>query len=102
MLVGRVVMVDFVDENETEKMLRILSQNGKNLFASALSFNVLKTTSSSGMTLTIYPDEKTAEIGADDRDKVFKEWSTSIVHTTILEAEVSSVVSNNLEYSKYQ
>ena len=53
------------------------------------------------MSLTIYPDEKTAEIGADDRDKVFKEWSASIVHTTILEAEVSSVVSKNLEYSKY-
>ena len=102
MLVGRVVMVDFVDENETEKLLRFLSQNGRKLFGSALSFNVLKTTSFSGMTLTIYLDEKTAEIVAGDRDKVFKEWSTSIVHTTILEAEVSSVVSNNLEYSKYQ
>ena len=42
MLVGRVVMIDFIDENETEKMLRFLSQNGKKLFGSAVSFNVLK------------------------------------------------------------
>ncbi len=102
MLVGRVVMVDFVNENEAEKMLKFLSQNGKALFESAVSFNVLKTTPSSGITITIYPDEETAEIGAKDRDKVFKEWSTSITHSTILEAEVTSVVSNNLEYSKYE
>tara|TARA_B100000902_G_scaffold358012_1_gene372828 strand:+ start:190 stop:495 length:306 start_codon:yes stop_codon:yes gene_type:complete len=101
MLVGRIVMLDFVDEIEAEKMLRFLSQNGKTLFKSAVSFNVLKTTPSSGMTVTIYPDEKTAEIGANDRDHVFKEWSNSIVQTTILEAEVSSVFSKTLEYSKY-
>tara|TARA_B100000029_G_C17016306_1_gene756852 strand:- start:70 stop:375 length:306 start_codon:yes stop_codon:yes gene_type:complete len=101
MLVGRVVMVDFVDENETNKVLRFLSQNGKTLFEPAVSFNVLKTTPVSGITVTIYPDEKTAELGAKERDNVFKEWSSSIVQTTILEAEVSSVVSKSLEYSKY-
>ena len=101
MLVGRIVMVDFVDEIEAEKMLRFLSQNGKTFFKSVASFNVLKTTPSSGMTVTIYPDEKTAEIEANDRDNVFKEWSNSIVQTTILEAEVSSVFSKTLEYSKY-
>mgnify|MGYP001261145979 FL=1 len=101
MFVGRVVMVDFVDENETDKMLRFLSQNGKTLFESKVSFNVLKTTHSSGMTITIYPDEKTAESGAEERDRVLKEWSTSIVQTTILEAEVSSVASKSIEYSKY-
>ena len=101
MLVGRVVMVDFIDENETDKMLKFLSQNGKSIFESAVSFNVLKTTPSSGVTVTIYPNEKTAELGANERDNVFKEWSRSIVQTTILEAKVSSIFSKSLEYSKY-
>ena len=101
MLVGRIVMIDFTNENETDNMLRFLSQNGKMLFESAISFNVLKTTASSGMTVTIYPDEETAQLGANERDNVLEEWSKTIVQTTILEAEVSSVVSKSLEYSKY-
>ena len=47
-LVGRVVMVNFSDENETDKMLRFLSQKRKSTFESAVSYNALKTTPSSG------------------------------------------------------
>ena len=58
MSVCRVVMADFINEAEASDFMKLLVERGKELYPRAESMLVIKTTETSGMTVTIYPDEE--------------------------------------------
>ena len=88
MSVCRVVMADFINENEATKFMKLLSERGKELYPEAASMLVIKTTETSGMTVTIYPDEEAADHGAEVRRKLFEEWSGRIINSVSHDAEL--------------
>ena len=92
MSVCRVVMADFVNEEEADKFLTHLSERGKELYQRAETMLVLKTTETSGMSVTVYPNEEAADQGTEIRKKLFSEWSGKIVQSTTLDAELIGYV----------
>ena len=92
MSVCRVVMADFVNEEEADKFLTHLSERGKELYQRAETMLVLKTTETSGMSVTVYPNEEAADQGAEIRKELFSEWSGKIVQSTALDAELIGYV----------
>ena len=49
---------------------------------------VIKTTETSGITVTIYPDEDAANHGAEVRTKLFDYWKGKIINSVAHDAEL--------------
>ena len=92
MSVCRVVMADFINEEEANKFMMLLSERGKELYQHAETMLVIKTTETSGMYVTIYPDEEAANYSTEIRKELFDEWSEKIIQSTTLDAELIGYV----------
>ena len=88
MSVCRVVMADFINEAEATEFMKLLVDRGKELYPRAESMLVIKTTETSGMTVTIYPDEDAAEHGTEVRTKLFDDWIGKIINSVAHDAEL--------------
>lgn len=88
MSVCRVVMADFINEAEASDFMNLLVERGKELYPRAESMLVIKTTETSGMTVTIYPDEDAADHGAEVRIKLFDDWKGKIINSVAHDAEL--------------
>ena len=88
MSVCRVVMADFINEEEADKFMLLLSERGRELYQRAETMLVIKTTETSGMSVTIYPNEEAADSGTQIRKELFSEWSGKIIQSTTLDAEL--------------
>ena len=88
MSVFRVVMADFINEAEASVFMKLLVELGKELQPRAESMLVLKTRETSGMTVTIYPDEDAADHGAEVRTKLFEDWTGKIINSVAHDAEL--------------
>ena len=88
MSVCRVVMADFINEAEASAFMNLLVERGKELYPRAESMLVIKTTETSGMTVTIYPDEDAADHGAEVRTKLFHDWKGKIINSVAHDAEL--------------
>ena len=88
MSVCRVVMADFINEAEASDFMKLLVERGKELYPIADSMLVIKTTETSGMTVTIYSDEDAADHGAEVRIKLFDDWKGKIINAVAHDAEL--------------
>ena len=88
MSVCRVVMADFINEVEATEFMKLLAERGKEIYPRAESMLVLKTTETSGMTITIYPDEDAADHGTEVRAKLFDDWAGKIINSVVHDAEL--------------
>ena len=88
MSVCRVVMADFINEAEASDFMKLLVERGKELYPRADSMLVIKTAETSGMTVTIYPDEDAADHGAELRAKLFDDWTGKIINSVANDAEL--------------
>ena len=68
--------------------MNLLSERSKELYQHAETMLVLKTTETSGMSVTICPDEKAADYGMEIGKELFNEWSGKIIQSTTFDAEL--------------
>ena len=88
MSIARINMLEFETEDDLNKRAKLYEKDAPKLFPNAQILLTIKTGPTSAMSVSIYPDEKSAEESLIRRDKHFKAAEVQPREAWYLEGQV--------------